>query len=72
MFCKNCGKELNNGAKVCPDCGTKVSSPTSIISIFNCKGNLWGQRDEYERLLFITHSRRHQRNDATKFRHQLQ
>lgn len=41
MFCKNCGKELNNGAKVCPNCGTKVSSPISIISIFNCKGNFW-------------------------------
>ena len=24
-FCKNCGTELNDGAKYCPECGTAVS-----------------------------------------------
>jgi len=24
MFCRNCGKKLEDGWKVCPDCGTKV------------------------------------------------
>ena len=25
MFCKNCGKELNDNAKFCPHCGVKVT-----------------------------------------------
>ena len=24
MTCKNCNKELENGAKFCPDCGAKM------------------------------------------------
>lgn len=24
MFCKNCGKEIDNNAYVCPNCGVKV------------------------------------------------
>lgn len=42
MFCKKCGKELNQGAKVCPNCGTKVSSGTSIINLFKNSKYLWG------------------------------
>ena len=41
MFCKNCGKELNNGAKVCPNCGTKVSNDTNIIHIFTHRSGFW-------------------------------
>lgn len=26
MFCKHCGKQLTDGAKFCPDCGTPVSA----------------------------------------------
>ncbi len=26
MFCKNCGKEINDNAYVCPYCGVKVSA----------------------------------------------
>ena len=42
MFCKKCGKELNQGAKVCPNCGTKVSSGTSVINLFKSSKYLWG------------------------------
>ena len=26
MFCKNCGKEIEDGAKFCPECGTAVEA----------------------------------------------
>ena len=26
MFCKNCGKEINENTYVCPNCGVKVST----------------------------------------------
>lgn len=26
MFCKNCGKEIENGIEVCPNCGQSVAS----------------------------------------------
>lgn len=35
MFCKNCGKELNNGAKVCPNCGMKVGEQITVKGVFD-------------------------------------
>ena len=33
MFCKNCGKEIDDGAVVCPNCGVAVSTvPTETQS----------------------------------------
>ena len=29
-FCSKCGKELNNTASVCPDCGTKVATSAMV------------------------------------------
>ncbi len=46
MFCKNCGKELNNGAKVCPNCGTKVTSANSIVDIFKEGRRIWVREGE--------------------------
>ena len=46
MFCKNCGKELNNGAKVCPNCGTKVSSANTLIDIFKTGRRIWAREGE--------------------------
>lgn len=31
MFCKNCGKEINNNAAVCIHCGVAVQDPRSDI-----------------------------------------
>lgn len=31
MYCKNCGKELPNGAAFCPECGTKQNNVTANI-----------------------------------------
>lgn len=28
MFCKNCGKELADGVKFCPECGTNQKEST--------------------------------------------
>lgn len=32
MYCSNCGKELQNGAKFCSECGTKIGSQCSSNS----------------------------------------
>lgn len=32
MFCKNCGKELENTVKYCPDCGTPVRTVNTVKS----------------------------------------
>lgn len=32
MFCKNCGKQLKDGEKFCPDCGTPVAVATQSAS----------------------------------------
>mgnify|MGYP000181673333 CR=1 FL=1 len=72
MFCKNCGKELNKRGQSLSQLRYKSFLPHFNHKHFQLQGKFLGQRDEYERLLFITHTRRHQRNDATKFWHQLQ
>lgn len=46
MFCKKCGKQLNDGAKVCPNCGTKVNQGQSLISIFNSWKSIWTNVNE--------------------------
>ena len=46
MFCKNCGKELNNGAKVCPNCGTKVTLANALIDIFKSGRRIWAREGE--------------------------
>ncbi len=32
MFCRNCGKELNENAKFCTECGMKINSSDSSVS----------------------------------------
>ena len=46
MFCKNCGKELNDGAKVCPNCGTKVTLVNALIDIFKSGRRIWAREGE--------------------------
>ena len=33
MYCKNCGKELNNDSNFCPSCGTSINSDSKNFSI---------------------------------------
>ena len=33
MFCKNCGIKLDDNAKFCPDCGTRVEKPTESQTV---------------------------------------
>ena len=44
MYCKNCGKKLNNGTNVCPNCGTSVNTSKNIQSIF--KPSIWSKEGE--------------------------
>ncbi len=38
MYCKNCGREIDNTANVCPYCGTPQSTP----AVNDNGGILWG------------------------------
>lgn len=38
MYCKNCGKEVNNGAEVCVSCGSKVGTGCNFCH--NCGGSV--------------------------------
>ncbi len=31
MYCKNCGKEIDDNAYVCPNCGVKVESESNVV-----------------------------------------
>lgn len=50
MFCKNCGKELNDSTKFCPNCGSDVDNCQNISEnnsdkekiVLECKGSLQG------------------------------
>ena len=38
MFCKNCGKELPEGTKICDECGTSVGQQTPVKLPSSSKG----------------------------------
>ena len=42
MFCKNCGKEIDNNAYVCPHCGVKVVENEAATSFIEKKANGFG------------------------------
>lgn len=46
MFCKKCGKELNKGTNVCPNCGQKVTIENNLIDIFKNARNIWVREGE--------------------------
>lgn len=35
MFCKNCGKEINEGTKFCPNCGQECSAMADVTKAAN-------------------------------------
>lgn len=39
MYCKNCGKTLNQGAMFCPNCGAKIESQSNTILDNNVNQN---------------------------------
>ncbi len=39
MYCKNCGKEIEEGTQYCPYCGI---SQNEINNISNKESNIWG------------------------------
>ena len=32
MYCNNCGKEIADGSKFCPECGQKMGGPINTVS----------------------------------------
>ncbi len=43
MFCRNCGKEINANAFICPFCGVKTAEPGTFCS--NCGSNVSPQAE---------------------------
>ena len=41
MFCKNCGKEIDNNAVACPHCGS-AQQPAANNTVVDNGGFLWG------------------------------
>lgn len=45
MFCKNCGKEIENGAKFCPHCGTSQGLSQHVVEPVPVKDVKNGKKD---------------------------
>ena len=39
MYCKNCGKEINNDAEFCPYCGSSTNANNNIPNMNNQNNN---------------------------------
>ena len=59
MFCKNCGKELKEGAKFCAACGAQMIDEKSVPAEDSAVESLQGQVDEnflrYIKISFSIH-----------------
>ena len=51
MFCKNCGKEISDTAKYCPECGASQSEPTPVEEA--PVNTIQGERSNFALLGFI-------------------
>ena len=67
MYCKNCGKKLNNSANVCPNCGTNVNTSKNIQSNFQSKHLVKRRRNKRYRLLLQLDTGKHQERNSTEF-----
>lgn len=41
-FCKNCGKEIDDRAVICPNCGVQQQEIVSTPEVVDTGGFLWG------------------------------
>ena len=48
MFCKNCGKQLDDAVKFCPDCGAVVSDQPTVT---HTNGAVAGQPEQKSKLI---------------------
>lgn len=49
MFCKNCGKQLEDYAAFCPDCGTSTRGQSSVNSQPQQQPQYWAQpQNQYQ------------------------
>ena len=46
MFCKNCGKEINEGTKFCPNCGQECSAMADVTKAANDMFNALMEKTE--------------------------
>lgn len=52
MFCKNCGKQLEDNVKFCPDCGTATSDqPEAQATVTHTNGTVQGQPEQKSKLV---------------------
>ena len=50
MFCKNCGKALEDNVKFCPDCGTATSDQAQS-TVTHTNGTVQGQPEQKSKLV---------------------
>ena len=52
MFCKNCGKALEENAKFCPECGAATSDqPAAQATVTHTNGTVQGQPEQKSKLV---------------------
>lgn len=52
MFCKNCGKQLEDNAKFCPECGASTSTQADAqATVTHVNGTVQGQVEQKSRLV---------------------
>lgn len=51
MYCKNCGKELNDNTKFCPNCGTPQNEENVTPNITHTNGTVQGQNEQKSKLI---------------------
>lgn len=53
MFCRNCGKQIDDNAKFCPECGASTSTQTDEFqpTVTHTNGTVQGQPEQKSRLV---------------------
>lgn len=51
MFCRNCGKPIDDNAKFCPECGAATSDQAAQATVTHTNGTVQGQPEQKSKLV---------------------